>query len=526
MPRSLLRLLPALPLLIGLGLAAASAQTQGEGVLGWRVVPPDLIPEYYATPIAACRRQHEIYNPDATFYGYKDSPQTWATKTCDWCLLNVGAQACWFVRPGPTDFICASGYSRVYPGSCVKAADPREEVQACEGSGGSVNPVTPHPIAILTGAKLLSATDFAAPDGDLRLERTYRSRGGSAFVDTPPLGLGLGWRLAFQHELAIDPSFSASQRVTLKTADGASYDFQRQSDGSLAPVYAGARNGARNADYRLAFEGPWPADLSQVRRMKTRWRFIDPDGATWILESFDQPGLNAFFEVARPVSLARRDGYGQSFAYGPLSELAGLTDSFGRQIAFTWHYATTGGPTTITYPAALASATVPGGSRIAYAYEPLSPADGPARPERLARVTQTAADGTLLEQTAYLHEDARFASQVTGIVDARGVRTLTVAYDGRGRAVTSELADGAERVSVDYGEATTPLTTDLSYDDAGRLVDLGQTDTTSHSLPYPTAGRRRVWTYAYGIGNRLTAVDGPLYDANYDGRLMTTEMAG
>jgi RHS repeat-associated protein len=54
------------------------------------------------------------------------------------------------------------------------------------------------------------------------------------------------------------------------------------------------------------------------------------------------------------------------------------------------------------------------------------------------------------------------------------------------------------------------LTTDLVYDAAGRLIALSQTDTTSHSEPYATAGQRRAWSYAYGIGNRVTAVDGPL----------------
>ena len=54
------------------------------------------------------------------------------------------------------------------------------------------------------------------------------------------------------------------------------------------------------------------------------------------------------------------------------------------------------------------------------------------------------------------------------------------------------------------------LTTDLTYDDAGRLLTLTQTDTTSQSVPFPTGGRQRTWAYTYGIGNRLAAVDGPL----------------
>lgn len=103
----------------------------------------------------------------------------------------------------------------------------------------------------------------------------------------------------------------------------------------------------------------------------------------------------------------------------------------------------------------------------------------------------------------------------------RGWRGLSLTAAGLGLGLG--LAPGAawaQTVSTGYTwHPTLPLptqiveaglTTDLTYDNAGRLLRLTQTDTTSQSAPYATAGRKRVWTYSYGIGNRVTAVDGPL----------------
>jgi YD repeat-containing protein len=101
----------------------------------------------------------------------------------------------------------------------------------------------------------------------------------------------------------------------------------------------------------------------------------------------------------------------------------------------------------------------------------------------------------------------------------RGALLAAAAGVGAGWLLAPQGAR-AQTVTTGYSwHATLPLptqiveaglTTDLTYDDAGRLLGLTQTDTTSQSDPYPTAGRKRVWAYAYGIGNRVTAVDGPL----------------
>lgn len=50
----------------------------------------------------------------------------------------------------------------------------------------------------------------------------------------------------------------------------------------------------------------------------------------------------------------------------------------------------------------------------------------------------------------YLYEDTRNVSWLTGIIDERGVRYATWAYDAQGRAVSSQHASGAEKVTLTY----------------------------------------------------------------------------
>jgi YD repeat-containing protein len=50
----------------------------------------------------------------------------------------------------------------------------------------------------------------------------------------------------------------------------------------------------------------------------------------------------------------------------------------------------------------------------------------------------------------YVYEDAQRPTLLTGIVDERGVRFATWHYDDLGRAISSEHANGAEKVSLDY----------------------------------------------------------------------------
>ncbi|ROS05693.1 YD repeat-containing protein [Sinobacterium caligoides] len=64
--------------------------------------------------------------------------------------------------------------------------------------------------------------------------------------------------------------------------------------------------------------------------------------------------------------------------------------------------------------------------------------------------TVTYPDNTV---TAYHYEDSRFPNALTGITDRRGVRYATWAYDDQGRAISSEHAGGADKVSLAFDDA-------------------------------------------------------------------------
>lgn len=73
--------------------------------------------------------------------------------------------------------------------------------------------------------------------------------------------------------------------------------------------------------------------------------------------------------------------------------------------------------------------------------------------ERLARVERRAAGGAVLDSVRYLHEDRIYGKHVTGIIDHRGERIATFAYDSAARVTRSELAGGAEVNTFAYGMA-------------------------------------------------------------------------
>ncbi len=51
---------------------------------------------------------------------------------------------------------------------------------------------------------------------------------------------------------------------------------------------------------------------------------------------------------------------------------------------------------------------------------------------------------------------------------------------------------------------------DSTYDAQGRLISRTETDITTHSLPYATAGQSRTTTYSWSAHGRLTQINGPL----------------
>ena len=67
--------------------------------------------------------------------------------------------------------------------------------------------------------------------------------------------------------------------------------------------------------------------------------------------------------------------------------------------------------------------------------------------------------------TTYHYENGTYVNALTGITDAKGVRWATYAYDGSGKAISSQHAGGVDNYSVNYTTNTTtnPLAKDTKY---------------------------------------------------------------
>jgi YD repeat-containing protein len=79
---------------------------------------------------------------------------------------------------------------------------------------------------------------------------------------------------------------------------------------------------------------------------------------------------------------------------------------------------------------------------------------------RLTSVNRTAGGQTTQRQ--YHYEVAGKPDLLTGITDERGIRYATWAYDDQGRAISSEHADGADKVTVAYkSDGTVSVTNEL-----------------------------------------------------------------
>jgi YD repeat-containing protein len=163
-----------------------------------------------------------------------------------------------------------------------------------------------------------------------------------------------------------------------------------------------------------------PTEQGQLQKVSGQWVYTAPDNTKY---TFDTQG-----------SLTRRqlaDGRTQRIAYS--FQTTGkvkftVTDSNGHKLQYV----------TSTNPGPLESLTVDG-MTITYTL---------GKKQIITRAVKTW--GNHSTTRSYLYEDTQHPTSLTGIVDERGVRFATWHYDSQGRAISSEHANGAEKVSLDY----------------------------------------------------------------------------
>jgi YD repeat-containing protein len=156
------------------------------------------------------------------------------------------------------------------------------------------------------------------------------------------------------------------------------------------------------------------ADIGVLSKTATGWQFLSGDNEHF---TFDSTGrLNSWGDAS---------GNTHQLVYNG-SQIS-VTDHLGNSLTFTEddkHQ-----PLTLTA----------NGVQITYSYNANN---------RLTAVNKTLGGQTTQRQFHY--EDTRNNALLTGITDERGIRYATWSYDDLGRAISSEHANGAERIAIEY----------------------------------------------------------------------------
>ncbi|MBC5764484.1 RHS repeat-associated core domain-containing protein [Ramlibacter albus] len=344
-------------------------------------------------------------------FGFDGSPYTDAQGqvrikyTADWDLVGATRDATLAIE-------CEGCSNRAIVKMTVMGR-PARQAQMCHR--------TPRPIELTSGTKLLAEADLRGNSAHaIALTRHYASR----WDETPAAGLGTNWSHSHAHRMVL-----GTQWRTVLYGDGTSSRFRN----AAVPAGAGANwscpAGVACDAPAVASQGAanWQADGNADTLVEGADRIVVKRMQDETVFEFDKG-------TGRVLAVRGRDGWGYTYAYsGGL--LARVTNVFGRSLVFE-------------YDSAARLVRVSGaGAAVGYSYD----ASG-----RLVRAAYS--DGS---SRSYLYEDARWPQAVTGLVDQNGQRWGNFAYDDKGRAVLSELAGGADRRSVSYGNQSTAVTDGL-----------------------------------------------------------------
>jgi RHS repeat-associated protein len=150
----------------------------------------------------------------------------------------------------------------------------------------------------------------------------------------------------------------------------------------------------------------------------------DPNlGRLYTLKLVESDKRWVFDDAGRIRKIIERNGWVMSYAYDSAGRLRSITNAFGRQL--TYSYNSTSGSVQLN---------LPDGGSIVYQGASVRFADNSVK--------------------TYLYENPSFPAAITGIVDENGTRFATYAYDSLGRAISSELAGGADRSTIQYPSAS------------------------------------------------------------------------
>jgi len=337
-------------------------------------------------------------------------------------------------------FLCADGYSTHTQNVCSRLSGNRDHAK---NLGNSCPPKgecrTDHPINIGAANKFRAETDYRAPGtSPLAFVRYYNSfPGNSGFTGhyyDPNFELHAGQGTSGYAYSSAEPSESTGRYgVHALGAVGVAWrhSYQRvivrETTALITNAFAFRQDGRVLTFTKM--NGQWygHADVNDRLQevldgggVQTGWKLILADDST---ETFDLAG--------RLLTIRSRSGIEEVLGYDSCGRLASVTDSFGHVLSLAYSSACGA-----FNPQRLATLTVPGGGTYQYGYDSSG---------RLTTVTDPA--GTTRQ---YHYENGSYPLALTGITDESAQRHATFGYDAQGRASLSELAGGADRISIAY----------------------------------------------------------------------------
>ena len=285
--------------------------------------------------------------------------------------------------------------------------DPNADSSSpCTVASGDTTPssLVGNPINAATGNKYETETDITcATHTGISLKRYYNSQ------DTTSSQFGKGWHSTWHRGLVV-----SGTTVTVTRADGRQDIFAQSSTNTN--IYT--------AD----------PDVTSVLTP-----ILGNGGSLsgWKLTLADDT-VETYLSGGQLAAVTTRAGLTTNLAYDNNdSNVTRVTGPFGHVLSFS--YDANGHVT---------QAVAPDGGVYAYTYDANN---------NLTSVTYP--DG---KNKQYLYENTSFVNAMTGMVDELGVRFATYAYDGQGRAVSTQHAGGAELTSIAYNSNGSSTVTDAN----------------------------------------------------------------
>lgn len=179
--------------------------------------------------------------------------------------------------------------------------------------------------------------------------------------------------------------------------------------------------------------------------------YSEPDSAVTLAKQGDEwfytnenDTVEIYNAIGQLVRIQLRNGNTTTLRYNSSGQLETITGPFGKTL-------------TLVYDAKghLATLTTPDGAVIKYEYASTS-----GNLVRVIYPDNTPSDETDNPRKTYHYENLGFPHALTGITDENGARFATYAYDAQGRVVSSEHANGVDKITLGYNSNGTTTVTD------------------------------------------------------------------